>query len=54
MVDGIDVMGDAEHVGRAVQAYVDGGVEVPIIFPLPWGEDRSAVVRRTLQAAIGG
>ena len=53
MIDGIDVMGDAEHVRSTVQAYADGGVDVPIVFPLPWGPDRSEVVRRTLEAARG-
>ncbi len=38
MVDGIDVMGDAQHVRATVDAYRDSGVEVPIIFPFPWGE----------------
>jgi hypothetical protein len=51
MVDGIDVMGDADHVRATVQAYADGGVDVPIVFPLPWGEDRMGVVKATLEAA---
>ena len=51
MVDGIDVMGDADHIRATVQAYADGGVDVPIVFPLPWGEDRMGVVRTTLEAA---
>jgi len=51
MVDGIDIMGDAEHVAASVQAYIDAGVEVPVIFPLPWAEDRMAGVVQTLQAA---
>ena len=51
MVDGIDVMGDADHVRATVKAYADGGVDVPIVFPLPWGEDRMGVVRATLEAA---
>ena len=51
-VDGVQIMGDALHVQRSVQAYVDAGVEVPIVFPLPWGEDRTAVVERTLIAAL--
>jgi probable F420-dependent oxidoreductase len=51
-VDGVQIMGDAAHVKRAVQAYVDAGVETPIVFPLPWGEDRSAVVEQTLTAAL--
>jgi alkanesulfonate monooxygenase SsuD/methylene tetrahydromethanopterin reductase-like flavin-dependent oxidoreductase (luciferase family) len=52
MVDAIDVMGDAAHVRATVQAYVDGGVDVPIVFPLPWGSDRLAVTDATLRAAI--
>lgn len=54
MVDGIDVMGDADHVAATVRAYVDGGVELPIVFPLPWGPDRMDVVRQTLEAAARG
>jgi hypothetical protein len=27
-------------------------VEAPIVFPLPWGEDRSAVIEQTLAAAV--
>jgi probable F420-dependent oxidoreductase len=52
MVDGIDVIGDADHVAATVRAYVDNGVEVPIVFPLPWGEDRMATVDATLRAAV--
>jgi len=50
-VDGVQIMGDAPHVARSVQAYVDAGVDTPIVFPLPWGEDRTAVVEQTLTAA---
>jgi alkanesulfonate monooxygenase SsuD/methylene tetrahydromethanopterin reductase-like flavin-dependent oxidoreductase (luciferase family) len=50
-VDGVQIMGDAAHVQRSVRAYVDAGVEAPIVFPLPWGEDRNAVVEATLDAA---
>jgi probable F420-dependent oxidoreductase len=53
MIDGIDVVGDAAHVRAAVDGYRDGGVDVPIVFPLPWGPDRAAVVDATLRAAIG-
>ena len=53
MIDGIDVMGDAEHVRATVAAYAREGVEVPIVFPLPWGPDRAAVVEATLRAAAG-
>jgi probable F420-dependent oxidoreductase len=49
-VDDIQIMGDAAHVRRAVDAYRDAGVEVPIVFALPWGEDRRAVVSETLRA----
>jgi len=51
-VDGVQIMGDAPHVQRSVQAYVDAGVETPIVFPLPWAEDRAAVVEHTLTAAL--
>jgi probable F420-dependent oxidoreductase len=51
MVDGIDVMGDADHVRNTVRAYMDNGVDVPIVFPLPWGADRAAVIESTLRAA---
>jgi len=51
MIDGIDVMGDADHVRSTVRAYREGGVDVPIVFPLPWGPDRLAVVQATLEAA---
>ncbi len=44
MVDAIDVMGDADHVRATVQSYVDAGVDVPVLMPLPWGPDRLGVV----------
>jgi len=50
-VDAIDIMGDADHVAASVRAYVDTGVEVPIVMPLPWGPDRMAVVDSTIEAA---
>ena len=53
MVDGIDVMGDADQVHATVGAYVDGGVDRPVIMPLPWGPDRMAVVEATMRAASG-
>jgi probable F420-dependent oxidoreductase len=52
-VDAIDIMGDAAHVRASVQAYVDAGVEVPVVMPLPWGPDRRAVLDATIEAAIG-
>lgn len=50
MVDAIDIMGDAAQVRAAVQAYVDAGVDVPVLMPLPWGPDRFGVVEATLRA----
>jgi hypothetical protein len=52
-VDAIDVIGDAGHVHATMKAYVDAGVQVPIVMPLPWGPDRMAVTDATLRAAIG-
>lgn len=52
MVDAIDVVGDAATVRATIDAYVEAGVERPILMPLPWGEDRWAVTEATLRAAI--
>jgi probable F420-dependent oxidoreductase len=49
-VDEVQIMGDDAHVRAAVKAYVDNGVALPIVFALPWGEDRRATVSATLQA----
>jgi probable F420-dependent oxidoreductase len=49
-VDAIQIMGDEKHVQAAVQQYADNGVDVPIVFALPWGEDRRAAVSATLRA----
>ncbi len=51
-VDGVQIMGDAARVRAAMHEYVDAGVDMPIVFPLPWGDDRGAVVRATIDAAI--
>jgi probable F420-dependent oxidoreductase len=51
-VDAIDIMGDEQQVRAAVQAYVDAGVEVPVVMPMPWGPDRRAVADATIAAAI--
>jgi alkanesulfonate monooxygenase SsuD/methylene tetrahydromethanopterin reductase-like flavin-dependent oxidoreductase (luciferase family) len=53
MVDAIDVMGDADVAHATMRAYVDAGVEVPILMPLPWGRDRRASAHATIRAAIG-
>ena len=50
-IDGIDFMGTASEVAAVVRAYVDAGVDVPVIFPLPWAEDRWAGLTATLEAA---
>jgi len=49
-VDEVQIMGDATHVRNAVQAYADNGVDVPLVFALPWGEDRRATISATLDA----
>jgi probable F420-dependent oxidoreductase len=53
MVDAIDICGDAAHVAAAVQEYRDAGVEVPVVMPLPWGEDRLGTVEATIDAVTG-
>jgi probable F420-dependent oxidoreductase len=53
MVDAIDVMGDPDTVRATMQAYVDAGVEVPVLMPLPWGADRRASADLTIRAALG-
>jgi len=37
-----------------VKAYIDAGVDEPIVMPLPWGPDRRAVVDATIRASLGG
>ncbi len=51
MCDAIDVVGDADLVRTTVRAYVDAGVEVPVVMPLPWGGDRRQVITDTIEAA---
>jgi alkanesulfonate monooxygenase SsuD/methylene tetrahydromethanopterin reductase-like flavin-dependent oxidoreductase (luciferase family) len=53
MVDGIDVMGDPDTVRDTMRAYVDAGVDVPVLMPLPWGSDRRASADLTIRAALG-
>ncbi len=53
MVDAIDIVGDADDVAKAFGAYVDAGVEVPVVMPLPWGPDRRRVITDTLTAVAG-
>ena len=53
MVDGIDVMGDRDTVLATMQAYVDAGVDVPVLMPLPWGADRRASAEQAIRAGVG-
>jgi probable F420-dependent oxidoreductase len=48
-VDDIQIMGDAAHVRAKVDAYGEAGAK-PIVFALPWGENRRKTVSETLQA----
>lgn len=50
MIDAIDICGDAATVATAIGQYRDAGVDHPVLMPLPWGEDRRAVVDATLDA----
>jgi hypothetical protein len=53
MVDGIDVMGDADTVQATMQSYADAGVDVPVLMPLPWGADRRASADAAIRAGLG-
>ena len=53
MVDAIDVMGDPDVVQATMASYVDAGVEVPVLMPLPWGSDRRASADATIRGAVG-
>lgn len=50
MIDAIDIVGDHDHVRAAIQAYVAAGVDVPVLMPLPWADDRLGVIRSTMEA----
>jgi alkanesulfonate monooxygenase SsuD/methylene tetrahydromethanopterin reductase-like flavin-dependent oxidoreductase (luciferase family) len=51
MCDAIDVLGDADLVRDTFRAYIDAGVDVPVLMPLPWGGDRRQVITDTMEAA---
>ena len=51
MIDAIDVVGDPDLVRTTLRSYVDAGVDDPIVMPLPWGDDRRAVLDATMEAA---
>ena len=50
MINEIDIIGDASVVRSAWQAYIDAGIEHPILMPLPWGEDRRQTILDTIEA----
>ena len=52
MIQAIDFIGSEDEVASFVRSYIDAGVEHPVLMPLPWGEDRAAVTRQTMAAAV--
>lgn len=54
MVDAIDIMGDEDTVRDAMRSYAAEGVDVPILMPLPWGEDRRDSAERAVRAPLEG
>ncbi|MDZ7675877.1 MAG: LLM class flavin-dependent oxidoreductase [Acidimicrobiales bacterium] len=51
-VDAIDFLGSPDGVGDFGRSYVDAGVDVPILMPLPWGPDRRQVITDTMRAFV--
>ncbi len=51
MVQAIDFIGSADQVTAFTRAYIDAGVEHPVLMPMPWGEDRRQVTFDTMAAA---
>jgi len=52
MIQAIDFIGSQSEVTQFVKSYIDAGVEHPILMPMPWGDDRMAVTKATMEAAI--
>ena len=52
MIQAIDFIGSQSEVTQFVKSYIDAGVEHPILMPMPWGDDRKAVTKATMEAAI--
>ncbi len=50
MIQAIDFVGTPAEIGEFTRAYVDAGVEYPVLMPLPWGDDRRAVTDETMAA----
>src|ERR687891_687152 len=46
-------LADGGVVHATMQSYVDAGVEVPVLMPLPWGPDRRASAGATIRTALG-
>lgn len=51
MIQAIDFIGSEAEVTDFVRQYVAAGVEHPVLMPMPWGEDRFQVTKRTMEAA---
>lgn len=54
MIQAIDFIGNEAEVGAFVRSYVEAGVEHPVLMPMPWGDDRMEVTKRTMTAAVNG
>mgnify|MGYP001111708395 FL=1 len=52
MIQAIDFIGSKSEVTEFVRAYIEAGVEHPILMPMPWGDDRMGVTTDTMTAAI--
>jgi probable F420-dependent oxidoreductase len=51
MLDAISVVGDEALVARTVAAYREAGVDIPVVFPVVWGNPPNAL-ESTLRAAV--
>lgn len=51
-VDAIDLLGSPDDVRDFARSYADAGVDVPVLMPLPWGEDRRQVITDTMRAFV--
>ncbi len=52
MLQAINFVGSATEVRDFVASYISAGIEHPVLMPMPWGSDRSAVTKATITAAI--
>lgn len=51
MIQAIDFIGSESEVTSFVKAYIDAGIEHPVLMPMPWGQDRRAATDATIRAA---